>query len=247
MRHWNATKSYQAVRVVAVLLAATSGSASGQVLSKKWFIDARNLVTMLMYVRPALLPDGGAGRIYYSTECHLKDEGPALPFPHLKMQAPARAKTGLQALHEIFENEKSVNILRDQSGMTRITIGKPELAFLQTRIRLLKFTPEQQYTPELAVLALQDPKEVESAMRNLRLDMPVTVSHAGVTTPAKGLPHLPASLKGDTIEEAFDLIAKTFGGIVFFGTCEEKDGTHLITWRFAGASGVAEENLLEQH
>jgi len=235
-------KFYRVTLTAAVLLAAAAGSVSAQHLSREEIISGRNLVAVLKYLRPALLAsEGGAGRIYYSTVCHVKDEGPALPFPRLQMHAP-REKTGVRDVQQIFENDKSVKVFRDQSGMTRIIIGKPELAFLQTRIHLLKFTPEQQYTPELAVLAVEDPKEVDSAMHRLRLDIPVTVSSNGVTMPAKGLPHIPPSLKDVTIEEVFDLIAKTFGGVVFYGTCEDNNDTHLVTWRFAGARGVGEEN-----
>ena len=224
-----------------LLVVATSTSA--QQLSNEWVISGRNLVALLKCVRPALRSSGGTARVYYSTVC--RAQGPTLPFPAVQVQAPAQAKTGLPAVQEVFEKDKDVAVLQDQSGIIRIIIGKPDRTLLRTRIGSLQLTSDQQYTPELAILAFEQSKDIEAAMHNLKWDYPVTVSSAGVTEPAKGLPHLPRTLKNIMLDEAFDLIAKTFGGIVFYGTCQDKNGATLVTWRFAGPHGVGEENDIE--
>jgi hypothetical protein len=46
------------------------------------------------------------------------------------------------------------------------------------------------------------------------------------------LPHLSASMKDLTMDRALDAVAKTFGGIVIYETCEERSGKRLVSLDF---------------
>jgi hypothetical protein len=195
-------------------------------------ISQRNQESVLKYLRPALMVHGGAGRIYYSTVCASED-GP-LPFPEVNAGPPSKRTTGVTAVREIFKNDKRVRVSQDRSGMIRVAIGQPASALLQTRIGSVKFRVEEQYNGELAIWAIFNSKEVEAAMRQLGLDQPVIVFGGSINVPEKGvpLPHLPASIKNVMMDEALDVIARTFGGIVIYETCGERGGKRLVSLDF---------------
>jgi hypothetical protein len=185
---------------------------------------------VLQYVWPALIANGGAASIYYSTACG--DAKNPLPFPQVEVQPPSKGKTGLAAIQEIFHNDKNVKVFGDQSGLIRIsigtggntapqiTVGKPQHALLQTRIHSLKIDLAEQYTPHLAVVKIWGSEEFQSALHELTLGVPQTLIHLAVDEPEEGVPHLAPVLKDMTLEQTLDSVAKTFGGIVY-GTCDE--------------------------
>ena len=70
-----------------------------------------------------------------------------------------------------------------------------------------------------AITAILKTKEFEAALRKLGLAEPLVIFGAGVMQPDDRFPHLPRSIKSMTIDEALDLIAKTFHGVVFYGAC----------------------------
>lgn len=47
--------------------------------------------------------------------------------------------------------------------MIRINIGEPFSHVLQTRIGSVKLKPDEQYTPELTIVQIENTKEVEAA------------------------------------------------------------------------------------
>jgi hypothetical protein len=54
----------------------------------------------------------------------------------------------------------------------------------------------------------------------------------------KGLPHLPGSVNDVTVDQALDMIAKTWGGPVVYGACTAQtggSGTKLVAIWNAGA------------
>ena len=200
----------------------------------------RNREALLKYLRPALNSAGRIGRLYYTTVCHAKDGYP-IPFPSVKAQMAANGETGLAAVRSVFRNNKEVVVTRNRSGLVQITIGKPPSAILQTKIHSLTFEPYDQYNPIMAIGAILSTDEFKTAMRTLGLDLPLIIADMNILEPAKGLPHLPALLKDLTVDQAFDLIAKTFGGVVSYGTCAGAGGEHLIYINFfeVAASDVA--------
>lgn len=197
-----------------------------------------NLRRMLKYLWPALIADGAAGSIYYSTVCG--DAKDSLPFPEVVTEPPSPGNVGLTAIREIFSKDKNVKVSRDRSGMIRITIGegehatpqttigKPQRTLLQTRIHSLQLDRREQYTAGLAVLKITCAKEFVLAVGNLGLEYPLTTYSMVVNEPEKGLPHLPAVVKNMTLEQALDRVAKTFGGIILYGTCEGENGQKLL-------------------
>jgi hypothetical protein len=224
---------------VVLLLASALGVLGAPDLPRGLAASQRNLDSVLTHLRPALMSAGGAGRVYYSTVC-AADDGTPLPFPRVEVRPASTGKTGLSAVREIFQNDKRVMVRQDPSGMVRITVGRPALELLQTRIRLLTLTPREQYNPGLAVIAVGKSKEVESAKRKLGLHEPLTVMDMIVVEPQKGLPHLPASMKEITVDQAFDLIAKTFGGVVLYAACADSSGARLVTFDYVGVVGVVD-------
>jgi hypothetical protein len=189
--------------------------------------DERNKENLLRYLRPALRSAGGIGRLYYSTACSAKDGYP-IPFPRVELQLPSKRKGGLAAVREIFGTNKEVVVTQDRSGMIRIIIGNPTTEILSTRIRALTLEPLEQYNPNMAIDAIAGSKEVEAAMRKLGVKLPAAITDMNVVTPEPGLPHLPSSLNNMTMDQMFDLVAKTFGGITSYGSCADPSGVRLF-------------------
>jgi hypothetical protein len=198
-----------------VLLLGSAAFASAEGLPRGYVISQHNQEFVLTYLRPAFLSRGGADRIYYSAACKTKD-GQTLPFPRVEVRPPSKETTGLVAVREIFKNDKHVMVAEDRFGMIRVTIGQPASALLQTRIHSLTLKPHERYNVPLAISAIENTTEVEVAERKLGLDHPNIVFGGGIALPEKGvrLPHLPASMKDLTMDQALDAVAKTFGGIV---------------------------------
>jgi hypothetical protein len=68
-----------------------------------------------------------------------------------------------------------------------------------------------------------------------------TLCSAGVSLCRKRgarLPHLPASMKDLTMDRALDAVAKTFGGIVIYETCEERSGKRLVSLDFVQVANL---------
>jgi hypothetical protein len=92
----------------------------------------------------------------------------------------------------------------------------------------------------LAIFAIENMTEVEVAERKLGFYHPNIVFGGGIALPEKGLrlPHLPASMKDLTMDEAFDAAAKTFGGIVIYETCVDRNGKRLVSLDFVQVAGL---------
>jgi len=189
-------------------------------------LSARNERAVLKYLRPALRSVGGAGRLSYLAPCYGNDGDP-VPFPTVNVQVPTKGKTGLAAVREMFKNDKEVLVTEQRSGVINVMIGKAPAEVLQTRISLVTLKPLEQYNAVLAITAITKTKEVAAVMRKLRLEEPLVIAGLGIVEPEKGLPHLPPSMKDITVDQALDLVAKTFKGIVFYGACVDPSGERL--------------------
>ena len=95
----------------------------------------------------------------------------------------------------------------------------------------------------MAIDAILNTDEFNVAMRKFGLGLPLTVTDMNILEPEQGLPHLPVLLKELTVVQAFDLIARTFGGIVSYGTCSGTGNEHLSYVNFfeVGASNSAKQ------
>ena len=188
----------------------------------EWRADERNRDVLIRHLREALGSVGGCGRFYYAGPC--TGGGPEAGFPQLKLQQAMKGKTSLAVVQEIFAKDKQVTVTQDRSGMIRISVGNVPSAILQTKIHSLKLKPEERYTPQLALIAIESAKEVEAAMHTLGLEHPVVVVSIGIQYPMPGLPHLSAGITDVTLDQAFDLVAKTFGGVVTYEICMAPKG-----------------------
>ena len=220
--------------LVVLLLGSVLACANVNDLPEGYVISQHNKEAVLRYLRAALMAHGEAGRVYYSTACEAQD-GTPLPFPQVEVQSPSNGKTGLTAVRDIFRKDKRVNVSEDATGIIRVTIGEPASALLQTRIHSLTLKQHEQYNPELAIFAILNSTDVEVAIRQLGFDQPDTTFGGSINVPGKGmaLPHLPASMMDVTMDQALDLVAKTFRGIVIYETCADASGKRLVSLDFA--------------
>jgi hypothetical protein len=217
--------------LVVLMLVSAGACTSAADLPRGLVISQRNQEVVLKYLRPVLMSRGGPGRIDYSTVCAAKD-GTPLPFPRVEVVPPSKGKTGLAMVREIFKNDKNVAVSEEPSRVIRVKIGQPVSAILRTRIRSVTLTPDEQYNAQLAIAAILNSNEFQAAMRQLRFDQPFTVFDTNIVKPGKGLPHLPASIKDMTVDQALDAVARTFKGIVIYETCVERGGKHLVSLDF---------------
>jgi len=177
--------------------------------------------TVMGYLRDVAWSSRKAIRLYYRADCQpMKDSvvDYSVPFPFFPLQAPSPDKTGVEAVREIFKNAQDVRIAEEPRGIIRIWIGKVPTEILRTRISLLTLDRQAQYDPSFAIGAIESTKELEATETSLGVREVPNVG--GLVAPAEnGLPSLPASLKNLTVDEALDMIAKTWGGPVVFGAC----------------------------
>jgi hypothetical protein len=142
----------------------------------------------------------------------------SVPFPLFPLQPPSPDKTGVAAVREIFKNAEDIRIAVEPPGIIRIWIGKVPAEILRTRISLLTLDRQAQYDPSFAIGAIESTKELEAAETSRGLSLAPNVGGL-VAAAENGLPCLPASMKNITVDEALDVIAKTWGGPVVFGAC----------------------------
>jgi hypothetical protein len=200
----------------------------------------RNQAAVLKYVGLALKDCRGVARIDYVTVCAAKD-GTPLPFPAIKVQPASKGSSGLAAVREIFSHDKNVSVSQSPVGIIRVTIGQPMGSIiLQTKIHSLALDQDEQYNAVPTIYAILGCKEVQAAMHRLGFEQPLTVMHAGIARPEEGeppLPRLPACITDLTVDQALDLIAKTFSGIVIYEECVDANGKRLFSLDFTHAGG----------
>ena len=188
--------------------------------------------SLVEYLRPALPSVGNAARLYYAGECEPNDHsglGQELRFPSVWLQRPLQGATGLGAVQQIFRDDPNITVLQDRSGMLRITIGSVSDILLQTRLPSLTLDASEQYT------ALSSTDKITSTVNNYAKEHglhfregPHLIFHLATTGAIKGAPHLPAAMQNISVDDALDAVARTFKGIVTYGTCMQPDGESLF-------------------
>jgi hypothetical protein len=187
---------------------------------------------VLKVLWPVLQTANKAGRIYFNAICP-PTENYALAFPRLEMHPPATNASGLAAVRSIFRNKRIVTVVEDTPGIIRIRTGKVPDAILRTRISALSLTPIEQYNPLPAIWAIENAAEVRSAAESLHIVVPIRAINMPVMRPAEGLPHLPGELSNVTMDQALDMVARTWSGIVLYGVC-----TRPSTYEVSFADGT---------
>jgi hypothetical protein len=175
------------------------------------------------YLKPILKSTGSAARIYYLGSCEKEGDYYMVSFPRVRVQSPLGNDTGLAAIRDVFRNDANVKVSEGTDGIVRIEIGQlpaKVATILDTRISVVNFDQAQQYTEKQALTRIQSSTEVREARRRLGTQpdgIPLYMS--AVKQPVEGAPHLPTSMVNLTWDQALDSVAKTFGGVVLYGTC----------------------------
>src|SRR5450432_1119918 len=176
-----------------------------------------NIRAILKYLWPVLSPTRKAGRIYYQATCPPNGNNYPLMFPKIDARPPSVAGTELANIRSIFHHAKSVSVTADKGGLFRVRIGKIPDTILQTRIATLSLDVDSQYNYLSAIGAIESAPEVQSVMATIGVGVPARVYHYGLVQPAAGLPHLPAQIADVTMDQALDMVARTWRGVVFYG------------------------------
>jgi hypothetical protein len=178
----------------------------------------RNEEAVFEHLQPVLNANALAGRLYYEGMCKTGGERD-IWFPEIETTA-SPIGTGLAAVRGVFVPRISVEDARN--GLVRITIGNVPRALLSTRLARVKLTPEDRYNALLAVRTIESAPEARDAMEMTGFNSPITTMSFPITMPAPGLPHLPEEMMDVTLDEALDMVARTFGGVVLYGACDRE-------------------------
>jgi hypothetical protein len=179
--------------------------------------EARNKDAVIDHLRPVLYSANKAARIYYGGHCP-RTEPYIVMFPRVKVRQPVGSTSDVGTIRSMFRDEREATVTEDH-GVIRIRIGIVPDAILQTKLADVDLDADSQYDPFMAISSLEKAPEVRSNLSHLNLrqsDRPILI---GTQRPAEGLPHLPAHVSNLTMDEALDLVARTWGGIVTYGTC----------------------------
>jgi hypothetical protein len=183
---------------------------------------------------PTLMSSGSAARLYFTSQCSMDSDTfgrgrASVPFPRLALApSPANAPP-LKAVQAILRDERDVVVAEDRLGMIRITLGKVPVALLSTRITRLTFDPDARWNPDPAIWAIERTSEIQAAMRRLNIQrLPVLIDILLTRSRDNRLPHLPTSLENVTMDEALDLVARTFKQLVVYGVCTQRDGQSTL-------------------
>jgi hypothetical protein len=192
----------------------------------------RNQERFLQHIKPLLKATGKAGRLYYHAECWTKEGGDIL-FPQLNLDAPSQSKTSIAALREALKRENEAVVTEGGRGIIRISIRDGGDELLKTKIHLLKLNSYERYNDHEAIVAICQAREVQDKMRALGIEQAPAIFSGRLLLPEPELPHLPASMKAVTMDEALDRVAQTFHGLVIYGECTNAGGRRLFILDFS--------------
>jgi len=182
---------------------------------------------VVAYLRPVLKSSGKAARLSYAGSCRPNDH----PFrvPPIGMQSPPSSEVGVAAVRAIFQDNDNVAVTEDPEGLIRIRIGDVRDEILQTKISRLVLRGRTQYDGTLSTVALDNAPEMRAARERLGMGHPLVhiTSDIRGTIPADWT-HLPSLISDLTADQILDEIARTFGGIVLYGVCDNPNDIRLV-------------------
>ena len=190
---------------------------------------------VLKQVVPALRSTNNVGRIYYAASCPSGDLDYPLPFPRVDVLPPLTGATDVDVVRSIFRQTRESWVVEKVGGIIQIRFGKAPDAILRTRIHRLNLYPIAQFNPSEAINAILNSPEVRSAMTELHVDVPQRIYSMILKEPAEGLPHLPAEISNVTMDQALDMIARTWSGVVLYGACTR---TRMYEVSFADSTRI---------
>jgi hypothetical protein len=179
-----------------------------------------------------LRPAHKTGRVYFAAYCPPGD-GDRMGFPKIAVLPPLEGTSGLAAVQGIFRNSGGILVREDADGIIRVIIGHVSEAVLHTPIARLELNPESQYNDWIAIDSIRFSAEIKKATSDLGLRTPNKFYFMPVQAPIETLPHLPALVSNVTMDQALDLVAKTFQVIVLYGACKNSnlyDITYFYGW-----------------
>lgn len=182
---------------------------------------------ILRYLQSAL-DEGTSVRLSYSTSCNATSDFP--PIPPVRLSARSKRLTGVDAARAIFYSDHDVVITKGPGDVVKISVGRVPTDLLETRVALLKLQPIEQYNPGKVIDALESTKELKSVIKllDLLLVRPLHIQLLHLPVPGDAAPHVPVVLQDVTIDQALDLVAETFGGVVTFGVCTAGPAPRLL-------------------
>lgn len=127
----------------------------------------------------------------------------------------------LAKVSDLFAWSKNVQISHAPSGNVRILVGAVSEELLRTEIRRIALNPTERYNASDAIAAIEQMKEVQAKLETLGLELPVTVIPGARQEADRRAPHLPATIRNVTLEEALDRVAGTFDRIIIYAQCTE--------------------------
>lgn len=174
-------------------------------------------------VWPLLESERKVARIYYRAVCPSEESYPLI-FPRVDVTPPTMQPDALERIRSVFIGSQDlVTVTEPETGVIKIRIGSVSGSILRTRISKLDLDLISQYNAQFAIFAIEKAPEIRKAMSTLNLRIPARLNNILMSTPDATRPHLPAHLSDLTMDEALDLVAKTWGGIVVYGECGRPD------------------------
>lgn len=171
------------------------------------------------YLKPILQNSQLVGRMYYSGDCN-DDSGNGPKFPIFDLEPPSPNSSGLSVIRKLFRNAPNVGVSASEDGIVRITLGEVSTEFLETKIHALDLDLFSQYDYTRAIWQIEGSAEAKAAAERLGVRRESSLLEMALTDgPEEGRPHLPPSLKNVTLDQALDLVATTFKGIVIYSAC----------------------------
>lgn len=118
----------------------------------------------------------------------------------------------------LLAESKKVTIWQGKAGQLRVLVGDVSAELLTTKINLVSFKRIERYNAIDAINAITRTKEIQAKLGELGLRQPAAIlpSYIQMPDPDRPLPHLPASIKKVTMEEALDQVAETFDCVIIY-------------------------------
>ena len=185
--------------------------------------STRKAVGVLDLLHTALIDRAGVARLYYQAYAPVcpTDYWGELPFPEIRTHKPPKNEVGVAAIRDALRGNPGVTVTHDPTGMDRVTIGTVPDDILRTRIANISLSTDAQFNSFDAIGEILSSKEVVEAIRVHGYVWPSRV-HQGLTQqPMPGVPHLHSSMRNVTVDQALDMVATTFKGIVTYATCSK--------------------------
>jgi hypothetical protein len=190
--------------------------------------DERQVIERL---KSALSSTQYSARMYFHGGTCFGNGVDALRFPKVEVLPPKDGEHGVSVVRGMFRKNANVLVSVDTSNIVRISVGNVYKPILETRLSSIELSDDARYNPNGpagAINAIEEAAPVQEAMREYRMHQEPVFSIGLLAPSTPKLPHLPAKMKDLSLDQALDVIAKTFPGIVVYGECENLDMSYTI-------------------